>query len=412
MEKDTVLEESKPSGPPMGPPPPQANTQYNPQDYAQPSPAGPVVSQPINASAEPPIAGRLNVATPPPLPPRRSADLSDSNESPIHFTRDPKRLTAYLVPFPSPASGAQNFPLRFMIYTPPAPPLGKPAEGEKESKVHKVQRKWQEEVRAAKKSDAKTKSWQGIRAGATKGISNLMGKTTTSSIDFLGRLGADSNTQKEADREGEAQTKSTVALEELILLYPSTMQQSPSELRREFVESMMRTKTKAQRDAVIATGLLPVAEAVDLLATFVWPFGGLMEIDAVWAYGNIRGAKTARSVTKRLASTGDDDGGELHLSFTPSDRIEILSKYLTSRCHGRDASMFPQGTISPTETEILQAIGWHPSQTGGEIQNWEDEQWETQEVKDDLKNVMTKAAAEWVKWCKAFEKDPEKASKK
>lgn len=37
---------------------------------------------------------------------------------------------------------------------------------------------------------------------------------------------------------------------------------------------MMRTKTKAQRDSMIATGLLPVAGAIDVLATIVWPFGG------------------------------------------------------------------------------------------------------------------------------------------
>lgn len=37
---------------------------------------------------------------------------------------------------------------------------------------------------------------------------------------------------------------------------------------------MMRTKTKAQKDSMIATGLLPVAGAIDVLATIVWPFGG------------------------------------------------------------------------------------------------------------------------------------------
>lgn len=40
----------------------------------------------------------------------------------------------------------------------------------------------------------------------------------------------------------------------------------------------MRTKTKAQRDSMIATGLLPVAGAVDVLATLVWPFGGKIHI--------------------------------------------------------------------------------------------------------------------------------------
>lgn len=34
------------------------------------------------------------------------------------------------------------------------------------------------------------------------------------------------------------------------------------------------------------------------------------------------------------------------------------------------------------------------------------------QVKDDLKSVMTKGAREWNKWCKAYEKEPEKAMKK
>jgi hypothetical protein len=389
---------------------------YNPQDYAQ----APSHQQPQQAPAD----ERLHPLTatgaenPPPLPPRRSADYQDES-SPIYFSRDPKRLTAYLVPFPKPANTtvvADQYPPRFLIYTPPAPPLSKPAEGEKEGKVRKVQRKWQEEVRAAKTSPAKTMSWKGIRAGATKGISNLMGKTTSSSIDFLGRVQTDAKPDGHAEdgiEEG-ATTSKTVGLEEMALLYPPSLPGSPETIRAEFIDSMMRTKTKAQRDAIIATGLLPVAEAIDILATFVWPFGGLMEIDAVWAYGNIRGAKTARSVTKRLTSsgTGDHQKEQLRLNFTPSPRLEILERYLIAKCHERDPKRFPSGSIAPTDTDVLEAIGWNPSQVGGETHNWEDEQWELSEVKEDLRNVMGKGAKEWVNWCKAFEKDPEKAVKK
>lgn len=68
--------------------------------------------------------------------------------------------------------------------------------------------------------------------------------------------------------------------------------------------------------------------------------------------------------------------------------------------------------MPPTETRVLEAIGWLPSQIGGQTHNWEDEQWETQEVKDDLNMVMSKAAKSWDKWCKNFEKNPEKALKK
>ena len=58
---------------------------------------------------------------------------------------------------------------------------------------------------------------------------------------------------------------------------------------------MMQSKTKAQRDAVIATGLMPVSFAIDVLATVIWPFDGLLEIDSVslnpptiWSVRNTR----------------------------------------------------------------------------------------------------------------------------
>ena len=78
----------------------------------------------------------------------------------------------------------------------------------------------------------------------------------------------------------------------------------------------------------------------------------------------------------------------------------------------RDAKLFPAVGTVPSETEVLEAIGWTPAEKGGEVRNWEDEQWEITEVKDDLKSVMTKGGKEWDSWCKKFEKDPEKALKK
>ena len=321
-----------------------------------------------------------------------------------------------------------GIPDRFLIYTPPPPPLVAPPEGVKEDKLHKVQRKWQEEVRSAKTSDAKTASWKGVKGKATKGINFVMSKTTSSSLDFVNRIpgarspspGPDTH-QDDGKHEGD-ETHKTVGLEEMVLVYPLSHNVTPEQMQVEFVNSMMRTRSKAQKDAVLATGLLPVSAAIDILATFIWPFGGLLEIDGVWAYSSIRGAKTARSVTKRLSSTGtahheteeaEMQGEKLHLNFRQSPRLDVLQRYLAAKCFEKDPSVFPRiGGPSPTETEVLNAIGWAPSQTGQNNKNWEDEQWETEEVKDDMKLTLGKAAREWDKWCKAFAKDPEKALKR
>ncbi len=247
-----------------------------------------------------------------------------------------------------------------------------------------------------------------------------MSYTTTSNLDFLGRV-SDHKSDSEDDghahdgvHEGDT-THKTVGVEEMVLIYDPAVGIPPDQMRAEFVNTMLRTKTKAQRDAIISTGLLPVAYGIDILATLVWPFGGLGEIDTVWAYSNIRGAKTARSVTKRLSSssnTGDFEKDTLHLNFEPSKRVEVLRRCLVADCNKTDSKLFPDYVSAPTESDVLEAIGWSPHQSGGESKNWEDEQWEMQEVKDDLKVVMHKGAKEWKKWCRAYEKDPEKAMKK
>ena len=371
----------------------------------------------------------------PPLPPRRSIEQSAAID-PIHYTRDPHRLTAYLIPFPKPQlkhTPAAGIPDRFLIYTPPAPPIPKPAEGSKEPKLQKVQRKWQEEVRAAKTSTAKTASWKGVKSKATRGINKAVGLTTTANLDFLNRIpDGKGNSSRQSSPDGrhaddgvheDERTHKTVGLQEMVLVYPASYEATPEQVKIEFINSMMRSKSKAQRDAVIATGLLPVTAAIDILATVIWPFGGLLEVDGVWAYSSIRGAKTARSVTKRLTSSTESgvthheseeqemQGDKLHLNFQQDPRIEILYRYLCSKCTTRDPQFFPSRGTATTESEVLEAIGWSPSQTRGE-KNWEDEQWETSEVKDDLKNVMSKGAREWDKWCKKFAEDPEKALKK
>lgn len=400
-------------------------------DYYPPPP------QQSHAPAGVGLSGQsLNTGFQPPLPPRRPSGQSmnfgdDDPSNPIHYTRDPHKLVAYLVPFPKPViKGIEpsSIPDRFLIYTPPPPPLSAPAEGEKEDKFHKVQRKWQNEVRAAKTSDAKTASWKGVKSKATKGISWAIGKTTSSNLDFVNRIPgtkSDSHDKHTEDGVNESDTThKTVGLEEMVLIYPSSYAAPPDQVKAEFINTMMRTKSKAQRDSIIATGLLPVSGAIDLLATVVWPFGGLLEVDGVWAYSSIRGAKTARSVTKRLTSSTQSGntqaqteeqemaGDKLRLTFTQSPRLEVLNRYLMTRCRDYDHRHFPSTEVAPTESEVLAAIGWAPSQTGGEGKNWEDEQWETEEVKEDMRNTLGKASKEWDKWCKAFAKDPEKAIKK
>lgn len=360
----------------------------------------------------------------PPRPPKRiqqSYPASDNPSDPAHYIRDPHKLVAYLVPFTrpqlNPSIDPASVPVRFMIYTPPPPPLHAPQSGENEAKLHKVQRKWQEEVRSAKTSTAKTASWKGVKSKATRGINWAMNQTTSSSLDFLGRV-SPSHSDSEQDHEGET-TKKTVPVEEMVLIYPPALQLNDQQMREEFVSTMLRTKSKAQRDTVIATGLMPVAYGIDILATLVWPFGGLGEVDTIWAYASFRGAKTARSVTKRLSSAsvhqdphGHEKDNQLRLSFVQSQRLETLTNYLEAECRKVDSTLFPVYHTSPTETQVLEAIGWSPSHSGGETRNWEDEQWEVSETKDDLKLTFHKAAKEWKKWCLLLEKDPAKAAKK
>lgn len=333
----------------------------------------------------------------PPPPPPPSASNRDNvgfNEEALHDIRDPKSLVGYIVPLPKPPN-AGDLPVRFLIYTPPPPPLKKPEDGEKEGKRHKIGRKWQEEVREAKSSDAKLTSWEGVKSSAMKGISNVMSKTSSSNVDFLGRLNI--------GEKGESSTQP----DKLILFYPASFPSSPDEMRSEFINTMMRAKNKAQRDAVIATGLLPVAEAVDILATVVWPFGGLIEIDGIWAYSSIRGAKAAHDINKRLDNAGSDS--QLTLKFVPLEHIDLLSRYLECVCHDVDKKRFPTFKIPPRHLELLKAIGWASSDDNASEQ---DTRYETSEVIEDMRSVFKKSAKEWVKWLHKYDENPEKALKK
>jgi len=419
--------QTAPQGAPTVVEPPQSQQvpTYGPSSYSGQPPQSQQVPtyDPASYNGQPAFQ-QGPTAVPPRKPVAQQSYADNDNPSdPTHYIRNPHKLIAYLIPFPKPllvpGVDPSTVPTRFMIYTPPPPPLSAPPKNEKEAKLHKVQRKWQEEVRTAKTSTAKTASWKGVKSKATKGINWAMTQTTSSNLDFLGRMPSSTQSDSENDSEGET-TKKTVPVEEIVLVYPPALQLNDQQMREEFVNTMLRTKSKAQRDTIISTGLLPVAWGIDIVSTVVWPFGGLGEIDTLWAYTSWRGLKTSRSVTKRLSSASNhenprddkDVDNQLKLNFIQSQRLEILSRYLGAECGKIEPTMFPEHIYSsPTEEQVLEAIGWGPSQTG-ETKNWEDEQWEVSETKDDLKTTFRKAAKEWKKWCSQLEKHPEKARKK
>lgn len=373
-------------------------------------------------------------------PPKRRTNGAGDITHPVEYTRNPQQLIAYLVPFPTPdlregflqTVDPVAIPNRFLIYTPSPPPLLAPKEGEKkEGKLHKVQRKWQQEVRKAKTSDIDKKSWRGIRYASSRGVDRGIGWVTTSNLDFLCRIPKDTKVKQSSaaaspanGESGNANINGSGRLEELVLVHPNSLPGTADEVQREFISSLQRSKKRAYRDAIIATVLFPVAIAIDTVAVIIWPFGGLAEIDAVWAICSIRGAKRARAVTKRLDLTSPDenekpakhDDKKLKLTFTPTERLEVLRRYLAAECHKRDPVLFKYAGegVAPTEAQVLEALGWAPSQntTDGETRNWEDEQWEIRQAKEDLQLMMRKGAKEWMKWCKTFQKKPDKALKK
>lgn len=270
----TSYTDDKPHFPP---PPGQHPIEVADTSVAPPQPPRPQQSALVEheyAPAQPPRPGQAQTYGAPPQHPRSSFG-DDDVDSPVHYTRDPHRLIGYLVPFPKPnipGVDPATIPARFLIYTPPPPPLQAPPEGEKEAKSHKLQRKWQNEVRAAKQSDAKLASWKGLKSRATKGISWAMGQVVSAELEFLNRV-PQGQADKHAEDGKEGSDHKTVGLEALDMVYPPSlaggMAGGEETLRKEFVESMMRTKTKAQRDAVLATGLLPVSAAIDIMATLV-----------------------------------------------------------------------------------------------------------------------------------------------
>ncbi|OCK88363.1 uncharacterized protein K441DRAFT_589094 [Cenococcum geophilum 1.58] len=363
----------------------------------------------------------------PPHPSARSNSTSSmtvfSSSETLTHSRERGKLTAYLIPLPKPrlkGINAADIPTRFVIYTPPPPPLSKPAPGEKESHWHKTQRKWQEDVRKATISNASAVTWKGVKAKATRAIGKGVSMTKTSNLEFLDRV-SDGAIASAVPSSSSSSTppaspgKPPKRLEALKLVYPPSLALSPDAVRAEFTASLLRTRARSQRDAVVASSLLPLAAAVDV--SLILTFGGLMEVSAVWAHSSIRGARTSKRVAKGLAK-GKEKSKEknpgIALSLAQSPHIEVLRAYLEMQCLRREFAMFPQldgmsGDV--TEAAALEAIGWKPGRIE-KLTKAEDEAWQVREAKEDLRRLMKKGAAEWITWCKAFQKDPEAAKKK
>ena len=511
-----------------------------PRSHSRLQPQTPVTQQTTGTTGSTIRASKAAEAgfTLPPHPSARSNSTSSmtvfSSSEPLTYSREPGKLTAYLIPLPKPrlkGVNAADIPTRFIIYTPPPPPLSKPAPGEKESHWHKTQRKWQEDVRRATISNASAATWKGVKAKATRAIGKGVSMTKTSNLEFLDRVsdGAiasavpagsgtppaspsrnsiaslDAPARNSHDRgvnsldangiepppRSPARTASAFTscprsakppkhLEALKLVYPPSLALSPDAVRAEFTASLLRTRARSQRDAVVASSLLPLAAAVDV--SLILTFGGLMEVSAVWAHSSIRGARTSKRMAKGLAvgeererevaegrdRAGGQEGEEevvevrgctcghhtdsfgtaavvkkekekgkekskeknpgIALSLALSPHVEVLRAYLEMQCLRREFAMFPQldgisGDV--TEAAALEAIGWKPvhraewelefEDSKGRIERLtraEDEAWQMREAKEDLRRLMKKGAAEWVSWCKTFQKDPEAAKKK
>ncbi|CAD6443676.1 70ce7523-c243-47da-943b-3bcfba5dca22 [Sclerotinia trifoliorum] len=362
----------------------------------------------------PPLPGKrpnLNIHTGPSLPPRR---ISQYNPDEIHFTRDSHRVIAYLIPLPKPINVSDgDFPQRYLMYTPPAAHLLKPAEGIKEGKRHKGKRIWQREVKKAKTYDGKTMSFKGLHSKTTRGVLWGINSIKNTDITFLNRV-----PRKE--------------IEELHIVYPLSIPHSPVDLRSQLLSQLARTKTRAKRHAAISTLLLLPTLLIDTFAAVIWPFGGLFEVDAIWAFTSIRGYLVSRSIIQRLkpqdtlheALETRTQDRELYLRFQKSEQLSILERYVEELCHKCNPARFESAGVPPTDSQVLKAMGWEPDLRGrvksgerggmpeGGVRDWDDERWQEREMREDLLGVLGKGAKSWDAWCKKWEKNPKRAEKK
>ncbi|KAJ0116764.1 hypothetical protein J7T55_009915 [Diaporthe amygdali] len=106
----------------------------------------------------------------------------------------------------------------------------------------------------------------------------------------------------------------------------------------------------------------------------------------------------------------------LKVRMVPDDAMDTMAAYFQEICHQRNPKSFGSPGIPPTKTDVLASIGWWPDRRGRAPGvehggDWDDENWQTRQVKEDLDKVLTKAAKSWDKWCKSYAQYPERALK-
>jgi hypothetical protein len=248
-------------------------------------------------------------------------------------------------------------------------------------------------------------------------------------------------------------------LEELTLVYPPALTLSPEDIRAEFVNALVRSRDKSMKDAVVSSSLLPFAAALD--ASLIVTFGGLTGSAAAWAYTSTRGIKTSNEITKGISLSEEqatreeevqgcscghhttefgpfhvvtkskDKRNSVNLRLQQSPSLDVLRHYLYKACLDKEFSMFPHTPFAEKRSDgavdeeaVLRTIGWKPTsrrgndlemEIKGKVETLTTEQdmaFQVREAREDVKRIFKKAAAEWISWCKAFQKDPKEAMKK
>lgn len=375
-------------------------------------------------------------------PPRRRLTTGDIPINTVGYARNPQRLVAYLIPLPAPIRQGQKMdvPQRYMLYTPPAPHLLKPEDPKvKEGKRHRVKRFGQEQIKKAKTYEGKTLSLKGLHSKTLRGVDWAVAKIKGSDITFFSRV-----PRKDVN--------------ELILIHPASVltYQSPEQVQEEFTDQLGRTKRKARKHSAISLALFVPGIVIDTLLAIIWPFGGLAEIDGVWAYASISAYLTARNVSKRLSKEpasaadaderrrlqrelhggssperSDDDGilrpvgerprtanrvhfqeewdeedvrmyedkkeqkkSDLKVRLVPDEAMETMERYFQEILHKRNPMAFPSAGVPPTKTDVLSSIGWWPDRRGRFPGSQQEGDWDDENVSVQLLFLLD-ATSEW-----------------